>query len=213
MEDTVSETFTPMFPPSAAGTETVEGGVSSERRRESGAHARRSTERKKSMIRFVTATTALAALVASSAAAAATISKQATTASYSLTMNVGPMEAMYTQAQVKAKHPRSGEVMLGGSMMSGSMSGSMGAVERHLEIHVKSRSNGAVVSNVMPTIALTDETKHGMATKLEVVAMEGIGQGAADLHYGNNVALDVGNTYRVTVVVKGETATFTFKAA
>lgn len=162
------------------------------------------------LLTLLTAT--IAALILSGTISAATISKQATTASYKLTLNVGVLEPMYTQAQVKAKHPKTGEVMLSG-MMSSSMHSMMGALERHLEIHIRSRTSGAVVTNVTPTIELTDEMTHNMAQKLDVVAMEGIGQGTADLHYGNNVSLSVGHTYRVTVVVHGETATFTFKTS
>jgi hypothetical protein len=173
-----------------------------------------SPSREESKMRLTTvAAVALFALVATCVAAAATISEQASTASYALTLNVGPMEAMYTQSQVKAKHPTSGEVMLGGSMMAGSMDSSMGAVRRHLEVHVHSRKSGAVVTNLIPTITLTDETAHAMAEKLEVVAMEGIGQGSSDLHYGNNVALDPGHTYKVTVALGGQTASLTFKAS
>jgi hypothetical protein len=153
----------------------------------------------------------VAALVVAGMAEAATISRSVTTAAYKLTLNVAAMQAMYTPAQVKAKHPTTGEVMVGGSMMAGSMM--KGAVERHLEVHIHLRKTGAVVTNVTPTITLTDETTHAMAEKLEVVAMEGIGQGSADLHYGNNVSLDIGHTYKVAVSVRGEAATFTFKAA
>jgi len=152
-----------------------------------------------------------AVLIAVATSWAATISKAATTASYRLSLDVGPVEPMYTPAQVKAKHLTSGEVMVGGAMMAGSMMS--GAVERHLELHVYSRKTGAVVGNVTPTIALTDETAHAKPLKLEVVAMEGIGQGRADLHYGNNVSVDVGHTYKVAVVVGGEPATFSFEAA
>jgi hypothetical protein len=151
-------------------------------------------------------------LIVAAIASAATISKKATTASYSLTLNVGAMEAMYTPAQVKAKHPTTGEVMLGGSMMAGSMTAMKGAVERHLELHIHSRATGALVSKVMPAITVTDETGRTMPEELEVVAMEGVGQGSADLHYGNYVPLTIGHSYKVAVVVRGETATFSFKA-
>ena len=44
------------------------------------------------------------------------------------------------------------------------------------------------------------------------MAMQGIGKGIADLHYGNNVSLKRADTYKVSVVVHGEKASFTFKA-
>jgi len=152
-----------------------------------------------------------AALLLAGPASAATITQHATTKSYALTLDVGPLETMYTQAQVKAKHPTAGEVMLGGSM--GGMSGmTMAAGNRHLEIHVASRTTGKVLAVAPSSITLTDTTGTAMSEKMSVVEMEGIGEGMADLHYGNNVKVTVGHTYEVTVTVKGETASFTFRA-
>ena len=163
-------------------------------------------------MRFLAILGVLAAALAAAGTAAAGITRHATTASYSLTLDVGPTETMYTQAQVAAKHPKSGEVMLAGAMMS-SMTAMKGELTRHLELHVFSRKTGAVVKTVMPLISLTDTTAMGMSSKVDVATMEGIGEGAADLHYGNNVALKTGDTYAVDVSVNGEKASFTFKAA
>ena len=133
-----------------------------------------------------------------------------TTASYHLWLTIGPAEAMYTQAEVKAKHPASGEVMVGASTSVGSMS--MGGANRHLEIKITTRAGDRVVTGVTPSIALTDTTGMAMAEKVNAMAMEGIGRGVADLHYGDNVKLAAGHVYKVVVSVKGERATFTFKA-
>ena len=145
------------------------------------------------------------------AATGATITRHATTKSYSLTLDVGPLETMYTPAQVKAKHPTSGEVMMSGSMGS---SMSMGAGNRHLEIHIRSRTTGKVVTNLAPTIGLHDKTASSMTMFVNVpaVAMEGIGEGTADFHYGNNVKLIAGHIYEVEVTVNKQGATFTFRA-
>jgi len=162
------------------------------------------------VLRFVCV--AGAALLIVSTAAAAVIIRTATTATYRLTLHVGPVEAMYTQAEVKAKHPASGEVMVGSTSMGGM---SMGAANRHLEVHVAARATGKVVTNASPTIMLTDTTPMGGMGKTEKVnamAMEGIGEGVADLHYGDNVKLAAGHMYEVVVTVKGEKATFSFKA-
>ena len=154
------------------------------------------------------------ALLGASAASAGEITKHANTKTYALTLGVGPFEAMYTPAQVKAKHPTSGEVMVGGSSMgSGGMS--MGKGNRHLEVQVRARATGKVAMGAVPTIGLHDKTAMSdmaMTVKLPVVAMEGIDEGAADLHYGNNVKLTTGHVYDVVVTVKHETATFTFRA-
>ena len=140
------------------------------------------------------------------------VTRTATTANYKLTLDVGPTETMYTPAEVKAKHPKTGEVMIGGGSMNMGGSMAMGAMTRHLEVHVKALATGKVVTNVMPSISLTDTTSMGMAKKVDVVTMEGIGEGVSDFHYGNNVTLTAGQTYSVVVVIKGEKATFSFKA-
>jgi len=51
-----------------------------------------------------------------------------------------------------------------------------------------------------------------MTVKVPVVAMQGIGARAADLHYGNNVKLTAGHLYQVVVTANKESATFTFRA-
>jgi hypothetical protein len=68
----------------------------------------------------------------------------------------------------------------------------------------------------MPSsITLADTTAiSGMAMtdKLHVMAMYGIAEGMSDLHYGNNVKLTAGHMYKVVATVKGEKASFTFRA-
>jgi hypothetical protein len=156
---------------------------------------------------------AVTALVLVASAAAAQITRQAKTKSYSLTLVVGPSEQMYSQAELKAMHPKLGEVMVGGAMMAGSMSAMKGETVRHLEVHVRSLSTGATVTKVTPQISLEDASaKTMMSKKLEVVAMEGAGEGRSDLHYGNNVSVKLGDVYKVSVVVHGEKASFIFKA-
>lgn len=153
------------------------------------------------------------ALFLAGPAAGAPITLRATTATYKLTLTVGPKEAMYTEAEVKAKHPKSGEVMVGSSMDMGGMS--MGSANRHLEVHIASRATGKVVTNANPSIALTDTSAMGgmaMSEKVNAMAMQGIDEGVADLHYGDNVKLAAGHKYKVVVTVKGEKASFSFKA-
>jgi hypothetical protein len=129
---------------------------------------------------------------------------KATTTSYTLTLAIGMPEQMWTPAQVRVKHPKTGEVMLMGSM-GGAMS--MGGSQRHLEVHIYSRSTGKPVAGANPTISAIDtSTKNAMAITVPVAEMEGVVAGAADLHYGNNVDLVGGHTYRVTVILNGQHA-------
>jgi hypothetical protein len=160
---------------------------------------------------------ASAVLIGAAASSAAVITRHATTASYKLTLEVGPTETMYTQAQLKSMHPTGGEVMLGNSAMMAGMSSSMkGGTTRRLEVRVFSRSTGKVVTHLKPTISLTDlNAKMAMAANVAVVEMEGIGPGggAADYHYGNNVMLTPRHVYDVVVTIDGQRGRFSFTAS
>lgn len=140
----------------------------------------------------------------------------ADSASYHYVLDVGPTEQMYTRAQVAATHPKTGEVMLSGSMSSvgGSMAGMAGmgtasADAQHLEIHICSRTTGEVVTGPAPTIKLTDSTA-GTTTNVEVATMQGVTSGQADLHYGNNVIATPGHAFVVNVDFHGQQATLHF---
>jgi hypothetical protein len=68
-------------------------------------------------------------------------------------------------------------------------------------------------SGAQPTIGAIDvSVKNAMTMKIPVAVMEGVSSGAADLHYGNNVDLVSGHTYKVTVTLNGERAVFQIKA-
>jgi len=131
-------------------------------------------------------------------------------------LDVGPTEAMYTVAQVKKLHPKTGEVMLGGAAMSmpGAMAGGQGgkgmaaAMQRHLEVHICSRATGKVVSDARPLITLTDATSMSMAERVPAAMMEGVDAGPGDIHYGNNVTLTKGHRYTVAVALGTEKVVF-----
>lgn len=132
----------------------------------------------------------------------------AKTTSYVFALTIGPVETMYTRAQMKAEHPKTGEVMLSGHM-TGGMAGMTMSTKgmRHLEVHICNRA-GAVVTNANPTIVVTDATSKSMPMTVPIVKMEGVTEGAADLHYGNNVTLAAGHRVTVTVTLKGQKAVF-----
>ena len=133
------------------------------------------------------------------------VDKQAKTASYSLRLVVGLAEQMYTKAEVAKKHPKDGEVMLGGAPMAMVD----GASARHLEVHVCNAMANRPVRSVYPKITVTDLTAHKTVI-VPVMMMQGVTGGPADLHYGNNVSLPAGHRFQVVVTVKGERATFRF---
>jgi hypothetical protein len=146
----------------------------------------------------------LAAAVTTASAATGIPGVTATTPSYTFKLVIGMAAQMWTRAQVATTHPATGEALLMGSMSAISMSGT----QRHLEVHIYSRSTGKPVVGAHPTITVTDITaKNAKPTQIPVAEMEGIAKGPADLHYGNNVSLTPGHHYKVTVTLNGQQAT------
>jgi hypothetical protein len=132
----------------------------------------------------------------------------AKTRSYVFALTIRPVEKLYTPAQVRASHPRSGEEMLSGQM-TGGMAGMTTPTtgEKHLEVHICT-PRGAVVKGVHPKIVVGDPASGQMAVAVPVAVMQGVTEGASDLHYGNNVSLAAGHKITVTVTLKGQRAVF-----
>src|SRR5579884_3661925 len=140
-----------------------------------------------------------------------TVTSKLNAGPYRLTLVIGPMQKMYTQAQYKRLHPKKGEVMLRGSMAMGGMGmGNMHAPVRHLELHVMDRATMRVVSDAMVSISWQPIVKMGQMPikpqQVPIAVMEGIGMGKSDIHYGNNVAMAAGK-YHVWAHVNKTAAT------
>lgn len=142
------------------------------------------------------------------AAAAGTQIKLASTATYNLVTEVGGLQAMYTPAQAAGQHPKSGEVMFGGTMTMPSETTNVSPDWHHLEVHIFDKKTGNVVKTVTPVLTVTNDAT-GQSQQVPIVVMQGIVEGPSDYHYGNNVDLPTGN-YTVTVVIGSETANFDF---
>ena len=142
------------------------------------------------------------------AAAAGTQIKLATTASYNLVAEMGGLQAMYTPAQASSQHPKSGEVMYGGTMTMPTDANNISPDWHHLEVHVFDKKTGNAVKTVTPALTVTNDAS-GQTEQVPIVLMQGIVEGPSDYHYGNNVDLPKGN-YTVTVVIGSETANFDF---
>src|SRR2546430_2656708 len=142
---------------------------------------------------------------------------EATTASYHMALQIGPVEQMLTEAQATTTgHPMQGEVMLRGQMvtlpgmsMGSDARGGMSAPveDRHLEVHICSRTTGQVVRDAQPVITVVDNSTGGTSQHVPVAVMVGAGQARHDLHYGNNVVMLPGHTFTVLVAVGPEQAT------
>ncbi len=142
------------------------------------------------------------------AAAAGTQIKLATTANYNLVAEVGALQAMYTPAQASSQHPKTGELMFGGTMTMPSDTTNISPDWHHLEVHIFDKKTGSVVKTVTPVLKVTNDAT-GTTQQVPIVVMQGIVEGPSDYHYGNNVDLPKGN-YTVTVVIGSETANFDF---
>jgi hypothetical protein len=95
-------------------------------------------------------------------------------------------------------------------MLRGQMTGLealTGGPIRHLEVQICARQTQAVVTTANPRIVVADTTKQKLVV-LPVSVMEGIGEGVADLRYGNNIAMAANHRFVVTVTWNGERAHF-----
>lgn len=136
-----------------------------------------------------------------SAGAEIDVEQSATTATYALTLEIGPSEKMLTPEE--AKTAKEGEVMVSGEMAM-TMSGM--ETTQHLEVFVKDRKSSVMVSDQPVTIKVTnDATKE--ETVVPVAMMYGLSEGVTDTHFGNNVMLMPGN-HTIVVAVGSEQATF-----
>jgi hypothetical protein len=120
------------------------------------------------------------------------------TASYRMALDIGPQENMYLPSEVKARHLKTGEIMLGGEMAM--VSPTAGTRVYHLEVHICNKA-GVVVTNLKPAIVV------GTAV-VPAAIMVGIGAPHSDYHYGNDIALKPGARVTVKVTVRGQLAVF-----
>ncbi len=145
------------------------------------------------------------------------VTQFAATSSFKLSLEIGPLQPMYTPAQVSTQHPRQGEVMFSGQMVMPPGMAGMESMEgtatmpnpagwHHLEVHVFDRQTGQVLRNLDPSITITNAGT-GQSQVVPITTMQGLLDGPGDYHYGNNVDLPSGH-YTVTVQVSGETSAF-----
>jgi hypothetical protein len=143
------------------------------------------------------------------------ITKVGSTSSWNLSLEVGPLQPMYTPAQLAAQHPKAGEVMFTGQMVMPpgmanmvSMAGMSAPGWYHIEVHFYDKTTGFPVKGLDPVITVTNAGT-GQARSLPIVTMQGINEGARDFHYGNNIELPHGQ-YHVTATANGQAGAFDF---
>jgi hypothetical protein len=141
------------------------------------------------------------------------ITKVGSTSSWNLSLEVGPLQPMFTPQQQATQHPKQGEVMFTGQMVMPpgmasmqSMAGMSAPNWYHMEVHYYDRATGFPVRGLDPVITVTSAAT-GYAQTLPIVTMQGLNEGARDFHYGNNIELPKG-AYHVTTVANGQTDSF-----
>jgi hypothetical protein len=98
-------------------------------------------------------------------------------------------------------------------VLSGALTDVSGAGATHVELHICKRTTGAVATALHPTITLRNISTGSPPVAMPVAVMEGAGEGVNDLHYGNNMQLEAGDAYAVTVRIgSGDIATLDYHA-
>ncbi|MDP1876054.1 MAG: hypothetical protein Q8M17_00645 [Actinomycetota bacterium] len=140
--------------------------------------------------------------------------QQVDTAGYRMVLAVGEPEAMYTQDEVDANSPMSGELMVAGTMMDpgtagasdGDMMSGNAAGTRHVEVAICDLATGAMVTGADVTMMVA--VGGAAAQAMPVAEMRGLDEPATQNHYGNNVPMTSGS-HMVTFTVNGQMGTFT----
>ncbi len=139
-------------------------------------------------------------------AAGGVVTKTMPAGPYKLTIDIGPLEQMYTMAQMKKTHPMTGEIMVSGTMTMSGMGMNGMKPNHHLELHIYNGTTGKTITKAMVMITVHD-TMGKLVERVPIATMYGIKEGMTDFHFGNNVALKAGN-YQVVTQVNKMTATF-----
>ncbi len=147
-----------------------------------------------------TGTMSMAGMSAAPAPAAGHVTYRAVAGPYALTLTIGPAETMLTPAEARRTHARMGEVMLDGATATAMP---MGAMQRHLELHVAEGDMGMAVTNARVSVSV--QGAGAPKGPLMLARMYDVREGMKDLHYGVNVGLDTGK-YVVRMQVNGSTA-------
>lgn len=143
--------------------------------------------------------------------------QQFDTEGYRMVLAVGETEAMYTQAEVDAQSPMTGELMVAGTMMDpgtspmasngmGSASAAAGAgATRHVEVAICDLATGVTVTGADVRMTVADDS--APVQDVSVAEMRGLDEPATETHYGNNMPMS-GGPHVVTFTINGQTATF-----
>jgi hypothetical protein len=134
---------------------------------------------------------------ASAVAAASGWTRAVVSEHYLVIVNVLPGESMFTDDEKMSMHPTEGELILNGK------GNQTGEHVRHVEAHVYDRATGAVITDVTPTITVTNRTS-GDIIEVAPTLMQDINIGEIDRHYGNNVMIMPDSDLQVRVSVGRE---------
>lgn len=113
--------------------------------------------------------------------------RAAQTASYSIKIRTGPKVTMAMSAMTTSDQGK--------------------PVNRHLEVHVFNKSNGAEVKDVVPAVRVTDQATGASRVLTNLMACRTSNHRGTEPHFGDNVYLPDGR-YTITVAVRLETAVF-----
>lgn len=85
------------------------------------------------------------------------------------------------------------------AVLSGTEAAVSGPGATHLELHICTRTTGAVVSGLHPDVTLRNASSGAAPVGLPMAVLQDAGQGVNGIAYGNNVRLEEEQTYTVAV--------------
>jgi hypothetical protein len=129
---------------------------------------------------------------------------------YRITLDIGPVQPVWLAEQ--ASEAKEGHIVLNPHSIPMDpqdlvpMSDQGQAVNRLLEVFVYDRETGALLSDLRPRVAITDQETDWRRDLPSLAKMYGVNDGPSMPCFGTNAYLN--GIYRFVVTVGGETATF-----
>jgi hypothetical protein len=128
------------------------------------------------------------------------------TPSYVVVLVVQPLSDAVTGSSPTAAVSPTPTTPAGDNVISGSLANVSGPGAAHVEFYICDRSTGGIASRLHPAVTLRNDSADVSPDTLPVAVLERSGQGVNDLHYGNNVSMEPGANYTISVRIDSSNA-------
>lgn len=127
------------------------------------------------------------------------------TANYAVVLLVDPLSSAAGTAATPAASPTP-TTPAGDDVISGSLTDLSGTGANHLEIYICNGSTGGIASGLHPAVTLRNDSSGSAPVTMPVAVLERAGEGVTGLHYGNNVTMEPGANYTISVRIDSSNA-------